>query len=112
MQETKKNADDCVPGFLPSLCSSREERVVILFSLRPRKRPIRSGYLFCPNCRRRTPGEMFVMTSRFYLLGFIPTGSVSESKNFLGCGQCGESFDEDGDWAFDFGDHAEPLLWD
>jgi len=85
---------------------------VILFSFKPRKRSVRTGYLFCPNCRRRTPGEMFVMTSRFYLLGFIPTGSVSESKSFLGCRQCGESFEEDGDWAFDFGDHIEPLLWD
>ncbi len=85
---------------------------LILFSTHPRKKHLRDGYLFCPKCRRRTTGELYLMEDSFYLLGLIPTGSVGESRNFLGCRECGETFEESGDWAFDFGDHPEPKRWD
>lgn len=84
----------------------------VLFAILPRKRSIRKGYLFCPRCYQRTSGEMFHIESVFYLLGFIPVGSTGESQNLLTCHRCAESFEESGDWAFDFGDHAEPQLWE
>src|SRR3954454_8483615 len=86
--------------------------MALLISFRQRRQAVRAGYLFCPKCYRRTPGEMFVVANAAYFLGFIPCGSVGGSVNFLACGRCGESFAEAGDWAFDFGDHPEPTLWD
>ena len=83
-----------------------------LFAIRPRKTVIRAGYLFCPKCYRRTPGEMFIMEETFCLLGITPWRTAGECRYFLTCHRCDESFEESGDWAFDFGDHAEPKLWE
>jgi hypothetical protein len=55
---------------------------------------------------------MFLVEEASYLLGVIPAGTVGESKNFLTCHRCGDSFEETGDWAFDFGDHDAPKLWE
>jgi hypothetical protein len=55
---------------------------------------------------------MFLLEETLYLLGFIPAWSVGESRNFLACHRCAESFEESGEWAFDFGDHPEPRVWE
>jgi hypothetical protein len=85
---------------------------VFLYTIGSRKEVVRTGYLFCRKCWRRTPGEMFLLQQVFYLLGFIPLRTIGESPNFLTCHRCGETFEESGDWAFDFGDHAEPKTWE
>jgi ribosomal protein L37E len=79
---------------------------------RARKEHIRTGYLFCPRCWQRTPGDLFLVKKVFYLLGLIPLMTVDESRTFVTCRRCGQTFEESGDWAFDFGDHAEPRTWE
>lgn len=85
---------------------------VVVLGVRDRKRSLRAGHLFCPRCYRRTPGEMFLVERRAYLFNLLPVWTLSESPNFLGCGRCGGAFEEKGDWAFDFGDHPVPRVWD
>jgi hypothetical protein len=95
-----------------SLTGGDAVTLITLFAIKPRRRVLRTGHLFCPTCRRRTPGDMFVVEDVFYLLGFLPAAQVGESANFLACRLCGDEFAEAGDWAFDFGDHKEPRTWE
>jgi hypothetical protein len=87
-------------------------KIIRIFGISTRKRTLRTGYLSCPTCCERTRGELSLKERIFYFLGFVPLGSVGESRNFLTCHSCGESFEESGDWAYDFGDHREPKQWD
>src|SRR4051794_1641068 len=79
---------------------------------RPRRRRVRDGYFFCRGCLGRTPGEMFVVENVLYLFGLLPVSTGEESRTHLECLRCGRDFEESGDWPFDFGDHAQPKLWD
>lgn len=86
--------------------------MAIFYAIRTKPRMLRKGFLFCPSCYRRTQGEMFCNESRLCLFGLLPLVTVAASPNYLACHSCGGRFEESGDFAYDFGDHAEPRIWD
>jgi hypothetical protein len=87
--------------------------IIISWSNEPRTKVVRKGYLFCRKCLRRTSGELRLVEQVSYLFGFLPLGVTGASANYLTCQTCDSTFnEEEGDWAFDFGDHAEPKKWD
>src|SRR5262245_34332185 len=85
---------------------------LLLYTIVPSKKVLGAGYLFCPRCRERNPGERFLEERFLYALGFLPLWAVGEAKHYYACHRCAQSFEETADHVFDFGDHAHPKLWD
>jgi predicted RNA-binding Zn-ribbon protein involved in translation (DUF1610 family) len=68
------------------------------------------AYFYCPTCRARKPCTQGTR-ARYFSLCFIPVVSFTPLGEYYRCEGCGNQFDPDARFPFDFGDHANPKLW-
>jgi hypothetical protein len=76
-----------------------------------RNRDHTSAYFFCPVCRSRkhcTQGSR----SSYFSLFFLPLIPLATLGEYYRCEGCQKLFDPDAKFPFDFGDHANPRLWE
>jgi hypothetical protein len=84
---------------------------MFIVGISTRDRDESKGYMFCPVCNARKPAAQGA-TKTYFTFFFIPLFPVTSGVGYYRCEGCQKIFDPNVKVHYDFGDHANPELWE